>query len=454
MVKIGEHRPENDKTGFVLATSVDGVSTGERGDRIRLDDPHNVIKVESDHVMEKTVRFFRESMSNRLNDDASAIVVCMQRVKDTDVSGDILSREADYCHLMIPMRFEPMVYPVSADGTRVADPETDEDFTGNELGWIDPRALDEDGVLLSPQEMAQYEGELAWPERFDQKFDRDISYEIGDYGYCTPAESPILMRDLSLRPIGTIQEGDEIIGLEKGNRRQRLVRATVRSVSRSVQKVVKLHLSSGRVVRCTPNHKWYTCRFERQRNLYAPAHIGSSLCRVCDPEIAPLTDPGDIRSAWWLAGFFDGEGSVVHQHRRSGATSCTISFTQKTEANLPICQKLEATLERFGLSYGMHQRLSNIRWYWLQNGGGSRQPSLPVLQKFLHTIGPTKWRDRIADGALVSRFISETERVVAIEDDGEEVVYGLETTTGNYVVWGLLSSNRPLKKAADEAERI
>jgi hypothetical protein len=30
MIKIGEHRPENDKTGFVLATSVTGVSTGER----------------------------------------------------------------------------------------------------------------------------------------------------------------------------------------------------------------------------------------------------------------------------------------------------------------------------------------------------------------------------------------------------------------------------------------
>jgi hypothetical protein len=175
MVKIGEHRPENDQTGFVLATVTDGVSTGERGDRIRLDDPHNVVKIESDHVMEKTVRFFRESMSNRLNDENSAIVVCMQRVKDTDVSGDILSRQADYCHLMIPMRFEPMIYPASADGERTEDPETGEEFAGNELGWIDPRALDENGELLSPREMSRYEGELAWPERFDRKFDVNIA---------------------------------------------------------------------------------------------------------------------------------------------------------------------------------------------------------------------------------------------------------------------------------------
>jgi hypothetical protein len=33
MIKIGETRPENDHTGFVLATSVTGAGTGERGDR-------------------------------------------------------------------------------------------------------------------------------------------------------------------------------------------------------------------------------------------------------------------------------------------------------------------------------------------------------------------------------------------------------------------------------------
>jgi hypothetical protein len=67
-----ERRIENNMTGFKIATSVGGVSTGERGDRIILDDPHNVIKAESD-LREKTVRFVRESMSNRLNDEQSAI---------------------------------------------------------------------------------------------------------------------------------------------------------------------------------------------------------------------------------------------------------------------------------------------------------------------------------------------------------------------------------------------
>jgi hypothetical protein len=202
MVKTGEGRPENSQTGFVLATSVGGVGTGERGDRVRLDDPHNVIKIDSVEMMEKTVRFFRESMSNRLNDDDSAIVVCMQRLRDHDVSGDILAREADYCHLMIPMRFEPMAYPASADGLRTEDPESGEPYEGNDLGWIDPRALDEHGEVLSPREMAQFEGELAWPERFDHAWDVAMAFELGDNAYAgqyqqspVPRKGGILKRE-------------------------------------------------------------------------------------------------------------------------------------------------------------------------------------------------------------------------------------------------------------------
>ena len=136
MVKRGERRIENNQTGYKVATSVGGLSTGERGDRVILDDPHNVIKAESDLEREKTVRFVRESMSNRINDERSAIVIIMQRLHEGDVSGDILAREANYCHLMVPMYFDPLRYPASADGEATEDPETGEPYEGNEIGWM------------------------------------------------------------------------------------------------------------------------------------------------------------------------------------------------------------------------------------------------------------------------------------------------------------------------------
>jgi hypothetical protein len=45
---------------------------------------HNVKEVESDTVRDETVRWFRESMSNRLNNEAGAIVVIMQRLHEAD----------------------------------------------------------------------------------------------------------------------------------------------------------------------------------------------------------------------------------------------------------------------------------------------------------------------------------------------------------------------------------
>lgn len=128
----------NTKTGFKFATSVGGIGTGERGDRVLLDDPHNVKEAESDTVRTETVRWFKEAMSNRLNDmDDSVIIVIMQRVHEDDVSGAILADKLPYVHLMIPMEFEPDRRTVT--------------FLGPKLFWADPRRV---------------EGECFWPQRF------------------------------------------------------------------------------------------------------------------------------------------------------------------------------------------------------------------------------------------------------------------------------------------------
>jgi phage terminase large subunit-like protein len=428
--KVGEERVTNDKTGWKFASSVGGVGTGERGDRVILDDPHNVKESESDVVRQETVRWFKESMSNRLNDiERSAVVVIMQRVHEEDVSGVILSEFPDYCHLMIPMRFDPTRFPVG--------------YNGNDIGWLDPREED---------------GEYAWAERFPPG--ALAQFERQPYMWCTPAEAPILMQDLSLRPIGEIKVGDKIVGFTNGDssvkplKRRSLTIAEVKSVSVSQQPVVRIMLQSGAVIRCTANHKWYTGRSDADSHqTYKSATIGSVLQRICPDKIEELTDPEDLRLAGWLAGFYDGEGSAVLGNRGLGYPKrCTISFSQGSGRNLPLCHKLEQALTHFGFEFNFREKVRSDRlhknpnappqrWYWINTGNGHRGPCLSTFQRFLHVIKPAKWRDRIAEGALTSRFIEAKEHVISIEPDGVETVYGLETTTGNYVVWGLASSN-------------
>jgi predicted phage terminase large subunit-like protein len=149
--KEGEVRITNNKQGSKFASSVEGIGTGERGDRIILDDPHSVKQAESDTVRMATVQWFRETMSNRLNHpERSTISIIMQRVHQGDISGEILEKGFKYDHVMIPMRFEP-----GRDAEIV-----------NSLGWRDPRTE---------------EGELAWPERFSERAVDDMEDTLGSW---------------------------------------------------------------------------------------------------------------------------------------------------------------------------------------------------------------------------------------------------------------------------------
>jgi predicted phage terminase large subunit-like protein len=100
-------RFENNLGGYRVATSVGGIGTGEGGDRIVVDDPHNVKDGESDLRRKACLIWWDETMSSRINDPAtSAKIIIMQRIHENDLSGHILEAERDYVHLCLPARYE------------------------------------------------------------------------------------------------------------------------------------------------------------------------------------------------------------------------------------------------------------------------------------------------------------------------------------------------------------
>lgn len=150
----------NYEHGWKLASSVTGSATGKRGNRAICDDLNNVKESESKVIMEETNRWFRESLSSRLNDmERDAKVVIAQRVAENDVSGEILSLGLPYCHLCIPME---MVWQADENG----DPYT------TAIGWVDPR------WTPNPEDC---EGVLAWPERFSEKTVQALKVELGPF---------------------------------------------------------------------------------------------------------------------------------------------------------------------------------------------------------------------------------------------------------------------------------
>jgi predicted phage terminase large subunit-like protein len=142
-------RFDNNRAGFRMASSCGGVGTGEGGDFIVADDPHNVVEAESDAERAKVIHWWGQSMSTRGNDPRTVRhVVVMQRLHETDLTGHLLE-QGGYEHLCLPMEFEPDRRCVTS------------------LGCKDPR---------------RREGELLCPARFPRPAVEELTRRLGFYG--------------------------------------------------------------------------------------------------------------------------------------------------------------------------------------------------------------------------------------------------------------------------------
>jgi predicted phage terminase large subunit-like protein len=143
-------RFDNNKGGYRLSTSVDGMTTGEGGDIVVIDDANNVKEAESDTMRNSTNQWFDEVMQTRLNNpQTGAIVVIQQRTHAKDLSGHILDKYGkDYYHLLLPAEYEK---GVKCRGFG---------------GWTDPRKA---------------EGDLLWPERFRKQEIDKLKIALGVY---------------------------------------------------------------------------------------------------------------------------------------------------------------------------------------------------------------------------------------------------------------------------------
>jgi predicted phage terminase large subunit-like protein len=92
------------KRGFRFATSVGGTATGEGGDFLIVDDPHNPLQAASETKRMQAIEWFDQTFSSRLdNKKKGVIVVVMQRLHPYDLSGHILEKLGNHWeHLHIP----------------------------------------------------------------------------------------------------------------------------------------------------------------------------------------------------------------------------------------------------------------------------------------------------------------------------------------------------------------
>jgi predicted phage terminase large subunit-like protein len=141
----------NSRTGFRYATSVSAGVTGEGGNRLVADDPHNVKQAESDAVRTRTLEWWDQAMSSRGNDPKKvARIVVMQRVHEQDLTG----------HCLLKGNYEHLCLPAEYDGKKRCT------SIGNGKSY----------------EWREQHNELLWPERFGEKEISELKTDLGPYG--------------------------------------------------------------------------------------------------------------------------------------------------------------------------------------------------------------------------------------------------------------------------------
>jgi hypothetical protein len=250
---------------------------------------------------------------------------------------------------------------------------------------------------------------------------------------CNPPDAPVWMGDFSFQPLGDVKAGDTVIGWHRprpGGKRF-LTRSQVLGVRRREAEMVEVQMASGNRICCTPDHRWLTMSAGHGEDWFQPASVGKKLVRVINPT-APL--PERLRwDAAWLGGVYDGEGSANH-------------IAQSVSHNPLIYERIHRTLHDLGFKAGYHKE----GFYILSQNGGRNFKQ--ALVNFLNWTRPTK-RDRYMDRLILSAHFRHSDTVTNVQPAGRGEVVSMQTTTGNYVVWGYASKNCEFVETVDQVFR-
>lgn len=155
------------RQGYRIASSVDGVATGEHPDYIIVDDPIKAKDIRSEVAIESANTWMDQTLSTRIANDP-AIIVVMQRLHQDDVSGHLLAK-GGWEHILLPMRYRPSVapgYPCPCHSR--PDPS-------------DPRGVKR---LCSPdpRDIRTEPGELLWPSKWPEEKVAQEELDLGEMG--------------------------------------------------------------------------------------------------------------------------------------------------------------------------------------------------------------------------------------------------------------------------------
>ena len=185
--------------------------------------------------------------------------------------------------------------------------------------------------------------------------------------YCNPAGTPVLLADLTTKPIENIIPGDQVVGFTVGGI-PKTIRSTVTAVSRRRSNLVRV-TAGEHVFRCTPDHKWWTGRAGRLQ--YQSAAPGRRIKQTGAYALTPPDTPKYLHG--YLCGMWDGDGSLVDKyyktkHRKNPQRHAQVRLVLKDEDLLEWVNNASDKL--------LGVRLNKFEFKFSDDFGTGRMPAL------------------------------------------------------------------------------
>lgn len=219
--------------------------------------------------------------------------------------------------------------------------------------------------------------------------------------FCLIPQTPVLMGDLTWKPLGEVIVGDQVIAVDEepprgagvsGYAARQWKIATVTATYRHVRPAYRLETEMGELI-ATGDHRLLVAhrhgsagvrrQWQRVDGLVSGSQRKSKLVHV---GIYPWVS-ATSHEAGWLAGFLDGEGHVYGSQSERIKQAGRVGFTQNEGA---VLQRAEAAVESLG--FEMRRKFKQRSYKGRPKRCAVRviAGDLPAAMRFLGTLRPTR----------------------------------------------------------------
>jgi hypothetical protein len=263
---------------------------------------------------------------------------------------------------------------------------------------------------------------------------RDIAYSqkatgqrlTGIISGCLTPDHKILTADLRYIPVGELQVGDKVVSFSEQpeKRRRRYETGVVEAVARDIDDVWCVTLASGKQFKVTKDHQWLA----KTGSMYFWRTTESLQIGTQIPKLVDEWETLNTYDAGWLAGIYDGEGSL-YARKTSGGHVMQVAVSQKEGLVFDRIKKIISDVT----GNSSNNQHTNKGVYQIRINGGAIN-----LAKFLGRIRPKRLLDKFQPEYMgnIACPDSRNDRVVSKEYLGKLEIVRSKIDKGTYISEG------------------